>query len=293
MKHNTYKRMMHLLCYLHIDCLLRLIPDELYLKLVYYLQNGKWLNISNPTYYNEKLQWIKLYDRNGRMPIFADKSKVKEVVADIMGDKYIIPTLMVTEDTYSIDFSKLPESFVIKCTHDSGSAVICMNKRDFNWRQAQRRLEFLLKQNYYWYLREWQYRDIQPRIIVEKYIGSYKSLPDEYKFFCFDGVPKIVMVVKGREKIAKSNFYDMEFNCLPLKIENPNFKERLNKPCNFSEMICIAKELSKGFRHVRIDLYNISGRIFFSEMTFQHWGGISRIEPNEWNKILGEWIPIF
>ena len=290
MKHKTYKKL-YMLCYdLHIQSFVDRIPDEIYLKLVYFLQCGYWFNIKNPQNYNEKLQWLKVYDRNSMYSKLVDKYEVKKIVKTKLGEKYIIPTLAIGESFIDINIAELPNKFVIKCTHDSGSTVICRDKNKMNWRKIQKKFDSLVKRNYFGYLREWQYKNIKPRIIVEKYIGKSNELPYDYKFFCFNGVPKVVMVAKDRETITKSNFYDMNFIRLPLKIENPNFDEPMNKPENFEEMIQVASILSKGIRHVRVDLYNICGHIYFSEMTFQHWGGFSHIEPPEWNKIMGDWI---
>lgn len=167
---------------------------------------------------------------------------------------------------------------------------MCRDKSCIDWKKLRKDFNRLLKTNYYGYLREWQYKGVKPRIIVEKFIGSDTALPIDYKFFCFSGEPKIVMVAKDRDTITKSNFYDMNFVQLPIKIENPNFDDQIKKPDNFDEMVQIARVLSKGIRHVRVDLYNISGQIYFGEMTFQHWGGFSHIDLPEWDKTMGGWI---
>lgn len=292
MKHKTYKKLYMMCCRLKINFLLDRIPDKVYLKIVYFLQCGHWLDIDNPQNYNEKLQWMKVHDRKAVYSKLVDKYEVKEIVKEKLGEKYIIPTYVIAEKFEQINVSELPNQFVIKCTHDSGSTVVCKDKDQIDWDKIERQFAVLLKRNYFGYLREWQYKGVKPRILVEHYIGNDNILPYEYKFFCFDGIPKIVMIVKDRERKAKSNFYDLNFTRLPLKIENPNFSEEISKPKNFEEMLQIAIILSKGIRHARIDLYNIDGKIYFSEITFQHWGGISHIEPVEWNKIMGDWIKL-
>lgn len=292
MNHKFYKKLYMLCCRVHIDSLLDCISDKTYLRLIYFLQCGYWFDIENPQNYNEKLQWIKLHDRNSNYSKLVDKYEVKKIVELKLGKQYIIPTLAIEKNFEDINISKLPKQFVMKCTHDSGSVFICKDKNQINWKKLQKKFVRMMKKNYYGYLREWQYKNLEPHIIVEQYIGKNDVLPYDYKFFCFNGEPKIVMVAKDRDTITKSNFYDMNFIRLPLKIENPNFDEVIRKPDNFDEMIKIARTLSKGIRHVRIDLYNISGHIYFSEITFQHWGGFSHIEPPEWNKIMGDWISI-
>ncbi len=292
MKHKTYKKIYMICCKLGLQHLVDSIPDELYLKLVYYLQCGYWPDFDNPVTYNEKLQWVKLYDRNPYYSKLVDKYKAKKIVESILGKSYVIPTLAVADSFDDIDIAMLPKQFVIKCTHDSGSIVICRDKEQINWRKMRKDFNRLLKRNYYGYLREWQYKNVKPRIIVEKFIGNKESLPTDYKFFCFNGEPKIVMVAKDRNTIVKSNFYDMSFKKLPLKIENPNFDVLIEKPDNFDKMVQVACLLSKGIRHVRVDLYNVSGHIYFGEMTFQHWGGFSHITTQEWDKKMGGWISI-
>ncbi len=292
MNHNTYKNFYRWCCRLDINPCLNRIPDKIYLEIVYFLQCGYWFDIEHPQTYNEKVQWMKLHDRNPSYTRLADKYEVKEIVKEKIGEKYIVPTLAVGERFEEINISELPNQFVMKCTHDSGSIVVCKDKNLMDWNKIGKKLDVLLEKNYFWYLREWQYKNIKPRILVEQYIGNNDGLPYEYKFFCFDGLPKIVMVVKDRENVAKSNFYDLNFMRLPLKIENPNFEDAVNKPQNFEEMLRIAGVLSKGIRHVRVDLYNVDEHIYFSEMTFQHWGGFSHIDPPEWDQIMGEWIKI-
>ena len=257
------------------------------------MQCGYWLKIEQPETYNEKLQWLKLYNKNPYYSKLTDKYEVKGIVKVILcSDNYLIKTLAVGDSFDDINLKTLPDQFVIKCTHDFGSTYICKDKSQLNWRKMRRIYSHLLNQNYYGYLREWQYKNIKPRIIVEEFISDDGRVPNDYKFFCFDGKPQIVMVAKDRESLTRTNFYNMRFERLNLRIENPNFEEQVDKPDNFDEMVKIAQVLSKGIKHVRIDLYNVSGHIYFGEMTFHHWGGFSHIEPIEWDKVMGDWIQL-
>lgn len=292
MKHTTFKKIYLFSCRIKIQYLFRLIPDKIYLKTVYFIQLKRKLDLDNPILYNEKLQWLKLHDRKPIYTILVDKYLVKKYVESVIGKEYIIPTIGVYDKFKNIDFSSLPKKFVIKCSHDSGSTFIC-NKDDIDLKKIRKRINLSLKNNYYWYLREWQYKNVKARILVEELIvDQHNNEINDYKFFCFNGVVKMVMVVVDRSSNPKSNFYDIYFNKLNLRIENPNINQSIKKPKNFDEMIAIAEKLSKNLTHVRIDLYNVDGKIYFSEFTFHHWGGISNIYPAKWDEKLGNWITI-
>lgn len=292
MNHKTYKKIYMFCQNTIIGRLIDKIPDKTYLTILYLFQCGKLINIDHPLTFNEKLQWLKIYGNYEKYWNLVDKAEVKLIVETLIGKKYIIPTYAIVNEFVELDIEALPQQFVLKCTHDSGSTIVCMDKRKFDFSAAQRKLNKLLQINYYKYLRETQYKNVRPRIIAEKFVGINNIRPYEYKFFCFNGVPKIVMVVKDRDTLAKSNFYDMNFQLLPLQIENPNFYEHIEYPSNFTEMKNIATKLSQGYKHIRVDLYNINGKIYFSEYTFQHWGGFSHISPPEWNDLMGKWITL-
>lgn len=293
-KHKTFKKIYRINARLGIQHLINFIPDKYYLKFVYRIQLGKKLNFDCPITYNEKLQWLKIYDRNDMYTKLVDKYEVRKYVKNIVGEKYLIPLIGVWNSFDEIDFKKLPSKFVLKCTHDSGGIVVCSSKKEFDKKVAKRKLSRLLKNNYFDYLREWPYKNIKPRIIAEKYMtdgsGINKNQLKDYKFFCFEGIVKLVMVAQDRFEFPKSNFYNINFEPIDLKIGNPNFFEKIERPLNFNLMIKIAEKLSKGLRHVRVDLYNIDGKIYFGELTFFHWGGISIIEPIEWDIKMGKWI---
>lgn len=256
----------------------KLIPDELYLKIKYKKIMGKKLNLSEPKTFNEKLQWLKIHDHNPRYVNLVDKYEVKRIVSDIIGEEYVIPTLGIWNSYEEIDFDLLPNQFVLKCTHDSGGVVVCKDKKSLDIEKCRIKFEARLRVNYYWRGREWPYKMIKPRIIAEKYIEdeATKSL-DDYKFFCFDGVVDNVMVVRGRGD-GKPKFYhfDKEWNLCRFNRLTRSLPEDYaeTKPPFIDEMIKIAECLSKNMTHVRIDLFEANGHVYFGEYTFYNQGGV-------------------
>lgn len=271
-----------------------LIPDKLYLQLLYRRLFDKKLDLNNPQTYNEKLQWIKLYDRRPEYTTMVDKYAVKQYVANRIGEEYIIPTLGVWEKPEDIEWNKLPYQFVLKCTHDSGGLVICKDKSKLDKDAAMDKLRKSLRRDYYKASREWPYKNVPRRIIAEKYMEDSKlgDLPD-YKFFCFDGVVKALFI--GTERgtgDVKFDFYDADFNHLDLVQTHPMSGKILPKPENFDLMKELASKLSIGIPHVRVDFYNINGRIYFGEMTFFHHGGVIPFHPEKWAYTFGSWIKL-
>lgn len=267
-----------------------LFPDKLYLEIVYRLQMGKKLNLRNPQTYNEKLQWMKLYDRNPMYTIVVDKLKSKDWVAERIGEEHIIPFIGVFDKWEEIDFDKLPNQFVIKCTHNCG-VVVCKDKVTFDVVQARKKIMKSMKSSYYMKWREWPYKDVSRKILIEKYMvdESGTELKD-YKFFCFGGEPKLFFIGSDRNTDVKFDFFDTEFNHLPIRNGHDNTDKKLLKPDKFEEMIEISRKLSQGFPQVRVDLYNVNGNIYFGEMTLFHFAGIVPFEPEEWDYKLGSWI---
>lgn len=266
--------------------------DKEYLERMFNIAIGYKLNLDNPRSYNEKLQWLKLYDHNPLYTRLVDKVEAKEYVAGIMGNyDIIIPTIAVYNSVDEIDFEKLPNQFVLKCTHDSGTVFICDDKDTFDKDKALERLSQRLKINYYQGNREWPYKDVPPRIICEKYMsdGSGKGLLD-YKFFCFDGIPKMVYVGSARRGKQQLDHFDMDFNLLPFERHFHHADVTPTRPNNFDEMRQIAEKLSKGFTHVRVDLYDIDGKIYFGELTFHPGAGFRPFNPVEWDYKVGEWL---
>lgn len=273
----------------------RWIPDEKYLKRLYKKKMHKELNLDNPKTYNEKLQWLKLYDRNPLYSNLVDKFEVKKYVASIIGEKYIIPTLGIWNKYSEIDFDKLPDQFVLKCTNDSGGIAICHKKSDFNKKKQKLRLTLYGKRNFYYRSREWPYKNVKQRIIAEEYMedNKYHELRD-YKFFCFNGIPKIMFVATNRQGEGETyfDFFDMHYNHLNIINGHPNAPKTPEKPINFDKMIELSQKLSKDIPHVRVDFYEVNGKVYFGEMTFYHWSGLVPFEPEKWDKVLGDYISI-
>ena len=274
----------------------KFISDKAYLKMRYRLSFRRKLDLKNPRRYNEKLQWMKLYDRKPIYTTMVDKYEAKQYVANIIGDKYIIPTLGVWERFEDIDFTKLPNQFVLKCTHDSGGLVICKDKSALDISSAKSILNHCLKQNYYLTGREWPYKNVKPRIIAEQFMEdeSTSELRD-YKFFCFNGVVKALFIATDRQKAdeeTKFDFFDSDFNHLDILNGHPNADIIPQKPKCYEEMKELAGRLSTGFRHLRVDFYEVNGRVYFGELTFTHWSGMVPFQPDEWDFTFGDWIKI-
>lgn len=272
------------------------MSDDTYLSMLYRIKMGKPLNLDAPQTYNEKIQWLKLYDRRPEYTMMVDKYAVKDYVEGIIGKEHIIPTLGVWDKFDEIDFEKLPNQFVLKCTHDSGGLVIVKDKSKLDITAARVNINHCLRHNYYWGLREWPYKDMKPRIIAEQYMvdESGTELKD-YKFFCFDGEPKAMFIATDRSnpnEETKFDFFDMNFNHLPFTNGHPNATKTIEKPRGFEEMKELAAKLSKGIPHVRVDLYDINGHIYFGEMTFSHWSGFVPFVPSEWDTTFGRWIKL-
>ena len=257
---------------------------------------GYNLDLNNPKTYSEKLQWLKLNDRNTQYVKLVDKYEVKKIVADIIGEQYIIPTLGVWDSFDEIDFNKLPNQFVLKCTHDSGGLVICSDKNKLNKKVAKKKIEKCLKNDYYMQNREWPYKDVPRKIIAEKYMvdDSGYELKD-YKFFCFDGEVKAMFIASDRgssEEETKFDFFDDKFRRLPFINGHPNSTKQFEKPKSFETMKSLAEILSKGLPQARIDFYDVNGQVYFGEITFFHWSGFKKFEPQIWDDKFGEWIDL-
>ena len=266
------------------------LSDKTYLKLMYRLRIGKKLNLDNPKTFNEKLQWLKLYDRKPEYTNLVDKYEVKKIVADKIGEEYIIPTLGVWDKFDDIDFDKLPNQFVLKCTHDSGGLVICKDKSQFNVKSAKKRINKCLKRDYFKHGREWPYKNVKPRIIAEEYIGT--DLVD-YKFLCNNGKVKNMFTCSGRgEGRLFVDFFDLNWNHLDFERHYPNSEIELKKPKKFEKMIELSEILSKELLFVRIDFYNIDGKIYFGEITFYPGSGFEEFTPDEWDLKLGEFLEL-
>ena len=270
------------------------LSDKLYIKLLYKERMNLKLNLKNPQTFNEKLQWLKLYDRKDIYTTMVDKYEAKKYVASIIGDEYIIPTLGVYDKFDDIDFDSLPNKFVIKCTHDSGGLIICKDKSTLDIKYVEKKINNCLQQNFFFNGREWPYKNVKPRIIIEKYMEDKNlKVMRDYKFFCFDGEPKIMYISEGLEnhKTASISFYDMNFNLIDCKRKDYKQLDYIpKKPINFDKMKEKSAILSKNIPHIRVDWYEINGNLYFGELTFFTCDGMLPFADNKWNKKLGEYI---
>ena len=273
------------------------LSDQEYLKKAFKLNMGKELNLENPQTFNEKLQWLKLYNRKPEYTVMVDKYLARDYIAKAIGEEYLIPLLGVWDSPDEIDFDALPDQFVLKCNHNSGTGMcICKDKSKLNIDKVKAELAKGLAENYYLAHREWPYKDVPRKIIAEKYMvdESGTELKD-YKFFCFNGKVKLLFVAKDRMKEGeetKFDFFDENFNHLPFTNGHPNSEPPYYKPENFEKMKELAEKLSTGIPHLRVDFYNINGKIYFGELTFFHWSGMVPFKPEEWDYKLGEWIEL-
>ena len=272
------------------------ISDKAFLKMQYKSIFHKKLNLDDPKTFNEKLQWLKLYNRDPRQVMMVDKADVKEYVAGEIGEDYIIPTLGIWDSFEEIDFDSLPDSFVLKCTHDSGSTVVCRDKATFNMEAARLKLTRKLGKNLFWHGREWPYKQVKPRIIAEELLKDSTSddLKD-YKFFCFNGAPKMVLVCAERFTGGgmRENFYDAEWKLMPVqRAAHPNTDYDIPCPPELPRMLELAEKLADAMPFVRVDFYVVDGRIYFGELTFYPASGLVPFVPDEWDLTLGEWITL-
>lgn len=277
---------------------LYILSDQYYLKKQYYKSCGEKLNIKNPQKLTEKIQWLKLYDRNPDYHLLVDKYEVKKIVSEKVGIDLVIPTYGVWSKFEDIDFEKLPNQFVLKCTHDSASVVICKDKKKFDFDFARLKLNKALKFNYYRYEnKQWVYKKIKPRIIAEQYLSELGDAElKDYKFYCFNGEPLYCQVIANRQTNKSRDFYDQNWNHQNFigilqkgdKIRFCDLKQEM--PKNYDKMLKIAKILSDKIPFVRIDMYNISGKIYFGEITFYPAGGIGFFEPRDWDFKLGQLV---
>ena len=269
------------------------MSDERFLKKEYYLAMGKTLNLNTPKTFNEKLQWLKLYNREPQYTMMVDKYAVKQYVANKIGSQYIIPTLGVWNHFDEIDFDELPNQFVLKCTHDSGGIVICKDKLKLDKRAAKQKLEYYLKRKYYYVHREWPYKNVKPRIIAEKYMSNDNGEDlNDYKLMCFNGQVKATFVCSDRfsEDGLKVTFYDTNWKRMPFERHYPASKTDIARPKTYDEMLILAEKLAFQIPFVRVDFYEVQGRVYFGELTFFPGSGYEEFTPEEWDKKLGDWI---
>lgn len=272
--------------------------DKTYLKLLYWLEMGQKLNLENPQAFQEKLQWLKLHNRKPEYTQMVDKCEAKKYVASIIGEEYIIPTLGVWNTFDEIDFSQLPNKFVLKCTHDSGRVIICKDKTHFDINYARKRINKALRTNYFLRGREWPYKNVKRRIIAEQFMEetSHPKLPlIDYKFYCFNGEPKYCQVIQDRNTKETIDFFDMDWKHQEFVGLNPAADPAAvcpEKPKDFDVMKTIAHDLSKDIPFARIDLYEIQDKTFFGEITLYPASGFGAFHPKHYEEILGKMISI-
>jgi hypothetical protein len=268
------------------------MPDEMFLKMMYRLRIGKKLNIKEPRTFNEKLQWLKLNDRKPEYIQMVDKFGVYKYIADAIGEKHLIPLLGVYDSFEEIDFNVLPNQFILKCSHDSGSFLICKDKANFDFITAKNKLNKRLKRNLFWHGREWPYKGVKPKIICQKFLEDEIF---DYKFYCFNGEPKFLYVAQGdnTKGTLRMNFYDLKWRRCPFYREDHEaLLAEVVKPSNFEEMTQIAKRLCKGMIFVRVDLFYVDNQIYFGELTFSPGSGFTPFSPENYEKEIGSWITL-
>ena len=272
----------------------RLKSDKYYLEKKFRKTVGYELNLKNPATFNEKLQWLKLYDRNPEYTKMVDKYEVKKYVAEKIGEKYVIPTIGIWDNYEDIDFDKLPNQFVLKCTHDSGGVVICKNKATFDHDMVKHKIKKNLCRNFFWDGREYPYKNVKPRIIAEKYIEdtNTKELND-YKVMCFNGVAKLIQVHMGRFGHQHTqDFYSIDWDKLPIVQGIPNSNVTIPRPAFLKELVCLSQFLSKDISHVRVDWYFVQGRLLFGELTLYDGSGFIKFESIEDDYLLGSYLKL-
>ena len=277
--------------------LLNWMPDKPYLRLAFQGVMGYPLNLKDPKTFNEKLQWLKLYDRRPEYTKMVDKYAVRKYIADTIGEECLIPLLGVWDDPDEIDFNALPDQFVLKCNHNSGIGLcICKDKSKLDIKKVKKELWRGLNQDYYLAGREWPYKNMPRKIIAEQCMVDESGYElKDYKFFCFNGEPKALFVATDRNKLneeVKFDFYDLEWNHLPFVNGHQNANRAIPKPASFDKMIKIALVLSKGIPQVRVDLYDINGHVYFGELTFSHFSGFVPFQPEEWDYTFGSWLEL-
>ena len=270
-----------------------LFSDSMYLRIMYHLKMGKRLDLNSPTLFNEKLQWLKLYDRKPEYTTMVDKVSAKEYVASKIGKDYIVPTYLVCDSLETIRLEELPNQFVIKTNHGGGNCgvVICKDKDSFSLYSAKKKIAESMKSDIYKLFREWPYKNIHKRILIEKYLEDSKGDISDYKVHCFNGTPKFILVCRDRQNGALlEDFYTTEWK--HMEVKRPTINNPGGCPCPecLSEMLKISKALSDGIPFLRCDFYIVSGKLFFSELTFFPASGFAKFDPDEYDFIFGSYL---
>lgn len=270
------------------------MSDEKYLKKIFKLALGYELNLENPQTFNEKLQWLKLHDRNPEYTMMVDKYRVRKYIAETIGEEYLIPLLGAWDNPDEIDFDKLPNQFVLKCNHNSGRGMcICRDKSELNIEKVKAELRRGLKEDYYRVGREWSYKDVPRKIIAEQYMEDETTGElNDYKLMCFNGKTKCTFVCTERNSNLRVTFFDNNWNRMPFERHYPSSEKEIDKPINFEKMIKLAERLSKEIPFLRVDFYEINGKIKFGELTFYPGCGLEEFTPEEWDYKLGQLLEL-
>lgn len=273
------------------------VPDERYLRWMFWARMGTRLDLEDPQTFNEKLQWLKLYNRKPEYTVMVDKYKVRDYVAQIIGAEYLIPLLGVWDDPEEIDFDALPRQFVLKCNHNSGLGMcICKDKDALDIPKVKRELKKGLRQDYYMTGREWPYKNVPRKIICEKFMtdGNHNDLID-YKVHCFHGEPKFILACSDRFSTdgLREDFYDLDWKLMDvMRPKHPNSEIGVQPPSKLAEILELAKTLAKKTPFVRVDFYEIGGRVYFGELTFFPGSGMEDFSPIVWDYKLGEYVEL-
>jgi hypothetical protein len=279
-----------------------IFSDKMYLKIKYRKKMKRKLNLDAPVLFSEKIQWLKLYDRNPTYAKLVDKYEVRKYITETIGEEFLIPCLGVWDSFDEINFDELPEQFVLKCTHDSGSVFICKNKKAMNIKKLRKHFNKRLLVNYYYSNLQWAYKNVKPRIIAEKYmVDDLGGVLKDFKFLCFNGEPKLISFVSDtvsesgtKRKYSKDFFYDPNWQRLNIVSKGyaPDPSEKVNQPKCLDTMLEIAKKLSADKAHVRVDFFLINDKPYFGELTFYNYSGYTRFNPPHWDKTLGDWLTL-
>lgn len=276
-----------------LDKLSFFLSDKLYVKMMFYLHMGYRLDLTNPRSFSEKIQWLKLYDHQPQYTRMTDKYEMKRIVNELIGPGFVIPVLGVWDNESDIDFSSLPNQFVLKTTHDSGGVLICRDKSNFDIVDARKKLKSHLVSDFYVKTKEWPYKNIKRRIIAEKYMENENGELWDYKFFCFDGIVKLIEVDYDRFVEHKRTLFTPEWENMNATIGFPSDeKNNIEKPSCLDEMIQVSQILSAGIPHLRVDFYCANNQFYVGELTFYHGGGFEKTTPESLNYTMGSWIKL-
>jgi len=271
-----------------------ILPDKMYLKIQYYMNIGKKLNIKDPETFNEKLQWLKLYNRNPLFTEMVDKYAVRSFISEKIGEKHLIPLIGAWDRADEIDFDTLPQQFVLKCNHDSGSVVICKNKDALDVDAVVKKLNKKLSRDMFYWSREWPYKNIKRKVICEEYMQDQSfDVLNVFKILNFNNGEQIIQVIQNDKTRDESiDYFDSQWTRLDMRQNFPNSKVPLKKPETLETMLALAKKLSEGFPFLRTDFYEINGQVYFSEFTFFSDAGMCKFTPSDWDMELGNRMDI-